>query len=80
MIVTWKDVLESEVDINNDEFPTVFSPANIDLDQEIAVPVKRPFTAWSQRRVYFIVANSDDCTIESVPRNPNNEVVLIEVE
>lgn len=80
METTWRMVLESEVRINGDEFPTVFSPPNINLDQEIEVPVKKPFMAWSKDRVYFIVANSDDCTIESAPRNPSNEVVLIEVE
>lgn len=57
-----------EMKIHNETWEDVVSYTPDELDES------HPFTLWTHKRVYFPCCYDGDTWVESVPRNPSDEI------
>lgn len=79
-MTTWRNEIETDMKSYGESFDDVVAtaPADLDLDRKFDSGYGgnegRPFTLWTTGRVYFPVVYDGSEWVESVPRNPCNEV------
>lgn len=78
--VSWRDLIELEMKVNDDSFGAVvhctLSWHELDrkFDNDYGGTEGKPFTLWTEKRVYFPVCYDGAEWASSVPRDPCDEV------
>lgn len=76
MSTTWRKLLTEALEDNKESFGDIISItlSNDELDEEFYAGYGscegKPFTAWTEDRVYFPVGYDGSEWVDSVPRNP----------
>jgi len=78
-MATWKSLIVDTMEQHGDSFDNIvdFTPADLDWDREFddgfGGENGKPFTAWTENRVYFPVCYDGAEWVGSAPRNPCDE-------
>ncbi len=74
---TWREMIEGERSDQKDGPLIACTLSDEELDREFdsgyGIEEGKPFTAWSERRVYFPVCYDGAESVGSAPRNPCDE-------
>lgn len=77
-MATWRELLEEAREWIGDGDFIAITPPDLDLDREFdsgwGLAEGKPFTAWTERRVYFPSVYDGAEAVESVPRDPCDEI------
>ncbi len=78
MTTNWKALIESAMREASDPGPIISctlteAEANVVFYDGFGTSEGKPFTAWTESRVYFPVVYDGSEWVSSVPRNPCNE-------
>ena len=79
--VSWNELIMLTIKQDKDDSPTLTTTLtetefNEKFDDGYGGERGRPFTAWTDKRVYFPVCYDGSEWVGSVPRNPCNEVTV----
>jgi hypothetical protein len=80
-MVTWRELITKTMSRFDENFEDVVHSVSendnwldINFDNGYGLAEGQPFTLWTKNRVYFPVQYDGSEWVESVPRNPNQEV------
>ena len=75
---TWRKEIADEMQVKGDEGPLIaaapdWSVLDVEFDSDWGSHEGQPFTAWTERRVYFPVVYDGSEWVGSAPRDPCDE-------